>query len=89
MDLLLNNVHETSPQLIDMMTLMQGFNSEVYATLLSRTSKPLDAEQKKELHGNRKSAIEWLQEYLAKVSKGIEDGESLWRKEFHICSKTR
>ena len=67
-DLLIRNIHEEVLQLEDMFTLMQGYNSEVFATLLARTTKPLNAEQRRELQDNRKKAVDGLQGYFDKVS---------------------
>ena len=80
-DLLIRNVHEEVLQLEDMMTLMQGYNAEVYATLLARTSKALTEEQKNELRENRKKAVEGLQGYMVKASDKIISGENIWGKE--------
>lgn len=78
MDLLLNNVHENILQLIDMMTLMQGFNFEVFATLLARTSKQLDQEQKKKLKEQRDKAVDGLNGYIEKTAGKISAGENIW-----------
>lgn len=59
-DLLIRNMHEEILQLEDMVTLMQGFNMEVYTTLLARTSKPMDEDEKKELQEYRKKAVDGL-----------------------------
>lgn len=78
MDFLLNNVHENILQLIDMMTMMQGFNFEVFATLLARTSKQLDQEQKKKLKEQRDKAVEGLYGYIEKTAGRISAGENIW-----------
>ena len=77
-DLLIRNIHEEVLQLEDMLTLMQGYNSEVFATLLARTTKPLNADQKKELQDNRKKAVDGMQGYFNKVSEKIVAGENIW-----------
>ena len=64
--------------LMDMFSLMQGFNSEVYATLLARTSKNLDADGKREMQLQRDKAIEGLNNYKSKGSKRLLKGESIW-----------
>ena len=77
-DLLIRNIHEEVLQLEDMFTLMQGYNSEVFATLLARTTKPLNADQRRELQDNRKKAVDGLQGYFDKVSEKIIAGENIW-----------
>lgn len=81
LDLLIRNVHEEVLQLEDMMTLMQGYNAEVFATLLARTSKALTEEQRSELMENREKAIEGLQGYMVMASDKIISGENVWGKE--------
>lgn len=78
MDLLLNNVHENILQVIDMITMMQGFNFEVFTTLLSRTSKELDPEQKKKLKEERYKAVDGLNGYIEKTAGKISAGENIW-----------
>lgn len=79
MDLLIRNMHEEMLQLEDMLTLMQGFNMEVFSTLLARTDKPMDEKQRKELQGYRKKAMDGLLSYLDKASKKIISGENIWQ----------
>ena len=78
MDLLLNNVHENILQVIDMITMMQGFNFEVFTTLLARTSKELDPEQKKKLKEERYKAVDGLNGYIEKTAGKISAGENIW-----------
>lgn len=80
-DLLIRNMHEEILQLEDMITLMQGFNMEVYTTLLARTSKHMDAAEKRDMQEYRKKALDGLQGYLDKVSQKIIAGENIWHKE--------
>ena len=77
MDLLLNNVHENILQVIDMITMMQGFNFEVFTTLLARTSKELDPEQKKKLKEERYKAVDGLNGYIEKTAGKISAGENM------------
>lgn len=78
-DLLARNIHEECLTIEDMLTIIQGFNMEVYKTLLARTDNPLDAEQKKEMQENRKSAEKVINSYLDKVFKKIIAGENIWQ----------
>ena len=78
LDLLIQQIHDDVLSLMDMSSLMQGFNSEVFVTLLARTSKDLDAEGRKEMQLQRDKAIEGLNGYKAKVSKRLMEGESVW-----------
>lgn len=78
-DLLARNIHEECLTIEDMLTIILGFNMEVYKTILARTYKPLDAEQKKEMQENRKSAEKGINSYLDKVFKKIIAGENIWQ----------
>ena len=78
LDLLIQQIHDDVLSLMDMASLMQGFNSEVYATLLARTSKDLDADGRKEMQLQRDKAIEGLNGYKAKVSKRHMNEASVW-----------
>ena len=78
-DLLVRNIHEECLTIEDMLTIIQGFNMEVYKTILARTYKPLDAEQKKEMQEKRKKAEKGIHSYLDKVSKKIIAGENIWQ----------
>ena len=79
-DLLIKSIHEEILQMEDMITLMQGFNFEVFATLLARTSKSMDPSQKKELQEKRIKAIDGLNNYMTKVSEHLIAGESIWNQ---------
>ena len=68
-DLIVMNIHEECLTIEDILTIIQGFNMEVYKTLLARTDKSLDAEQKKEMQEQRKKAEKGIHSYLDKVSK--------------------
>lgn len=78
-DLLVRNIHEECLTIEDMLTIIQGFNMEVYKTILARTYKPLDAEQKKEMLEKRKKAEKGINSYLDKVFKKIIAGENIWQ----------
>ena len=78
-DLLVRNIHEECLTIEDMLTIMQGFNKEVYKTILARTDKPLDAEQKKEMGEYRKKAEKGLNDYLDRVFKKIIAEENIWQ----------
>ena len=77
-DLLLKNIHEEVLQLEDMITLMQGFNVEVFTTLLARTSTSLNPDQKRQLLEQRVKAEEGLKGYMKKVADKTLQGESPW-----------
>ena len=80
-DLLIRNMHEEILQIQDMLTLMQGVNSEVYATLLARTSKPLDVLQRKELMEARLKAEDGIRSYMTRVAAKAEKGDNIWSLE--------
>lgn len=77
-DLLVRNIHEEVLQLQDMLTLAYGFSYEVFVTLLARTYRPLDAEQKKAMKEFRKKARKGTDEYLQRVTEKILNGENIW-----------
>lgn len=78
-DLIVRNIHEECLTIEDMLTIIQGFNMEVYKTILARTYKPLDAEQKKEMQEKRKKAEKGINSYLDKVFKKMIAGENIWQ----------
>ena len=78
-DLLIRNIHEEVLQLEDMFTLMQDFNSEVFATLLARTSRQLNPEEKQELQKQRSKAIVGLNQYIEKVSDRLASEDNIWK----------
>lgn len=57
---------------------MQGFSFEVFTTLLARTSKELDPEQKKKLKEERYKAVDGLNRYIEKPVGKISAGENIW-----------
>lgn len=57
---------------------MQGFSFEVFTTLLARTSKELDPEQKKKLKEERYNAVDGLNRYIEKPVGKISAGENIW-----------
>ena len=58
---------------------MQGFNSEVFATLLARTSRQLNSEEKQELQKQRNKAIAGLNQYIVKASDRLASEDNIWK----------
>lgn len=78
-DLLLQNMMEEILQLQDMLSLMQGYNSKVFATLLGRSERDaLTPEEKTNGIEKKRRAEKYLKAVLASVSEDIVNGENVW-----------
>ena len=69
-----------------MLSIMQGFNIEAFATLFSRVSLALTPLQKKDSKENRGKAIEGLQGYIREINERLNNGENVWAGESHFSS---
>lgn len=76
--LLLRNTYEEVLKIGDMLSIMQGFNTEVFATLLARISLALTPLQKKDSKENRGKAIEGLYGYLRGINERLNEGANVW-----------
>ena len=76
--LLIKNTYDEVLKLGDMLSIMQGFNIEAFATLFSRVSLALTPLQKKDSKENRGKAIEALQGYIREINERLNNGENVW-----------
>lgn len=79
MDLLIRNIHEECLQIEDMITLMHGFNIEVYATLLGRTEVAYGSkEERADGQRKREKAFAGMKSYIDVAAKKVFAGENVW-----------
>lgn len=83
-DSLVQNLYEEVLKLGDMLSIMQGFNIEAFATLFSRVSLALTPLQKKDSKENRVKAIEALHGYIRKINESLNEGENVWIGEMPV-----
>ena len=76
--LLIRNTYDEVLKLGDMLSIMQGFNIEAFATLFSRVSLALTPLQKKDSKENRSRAIEALQGYIREINEKLNEGVNVW-----------
>lgn len=85
---LIRNTYDEVLKLGDMLSIMQGFNIETFATLFSRVSLALTPLQKKDSKENRGKAIEALQGYVRKINERLNNGENVWAGESYDLTNT-
>lgn len=85
---LIRNTYDEVLKLGDMLSIMQGFNIEAFATLFSRVSLALTPLQKKDSKENRGKAIEALQGYVRKINERLNNGENVWAGESYDLTNT-
>lgn len=79
MDLLLQEMQENIVQLSGMLSIMQAYNTSVYAVLMGRTNPTFKSpEEKKEAVRIRDKAKEDLKLLLSTASKDVISGENVW-----------
>lgn len=79
MDLLLQEMQENIVQLSGMLSIMQAYNTSVYAVLMGRTNPTFKSpEEKKEAVRIRDKAKEDLKFLLSVASKEVVSGENVW-----------
>lgn len=78
-DLLIRNIHEEVLQLEDMFALRQGFNFEVFATLLACTIRQLNSEEKQELQKQQSKAIVGINQYIEKATGRLTSEDNIWK----------
>ncbi len=84
--LLIRNTYDEVLKLGDMLSIMQGFNIEAFATLFSRVSLALTPLQKKDSKENRGKAIEALQGYVREINERLNNGENVWAGESYFSA---
>ena len=78
-DLLIQEMQENIVQLSGMLSIMQAYNTNVYAVLLGRTNPTFKSpEEKKEAIRIRNKARENLKMLLSAASKDVLSGENVW-----------
>ena len=70
-DLLVRNMYEEVLKLGDMLSLMMGFNTETYATMISRISVDFTEAQFKASKQRREAALKGLRKYLRETNKRL------------------
>lgn len=78
-DLQIQNIMEEVLQIQSMLGLMQGFNSQVFSTILGRTERDnLSAEEKRIAVEKKRRSAAYLKSVLASVTADIVNGENVW-----------
>ena len=78
MELLARNIYEQVLKLGDMLSLMMGFNTEAYTTMLSRISVNLSEAQLKASKERRESVSKGLRKYLRETNERLNEGANVW-----------
>lgn len=76
--LLLRNTYEEVLKLGDMLSILMGFNTEAYATILSRISVDLSETQLKASKERRESALNGLRKYIRETNERLNEGANVW-----------
>ena len=76
--LLVRNMHEEVLKLGDMLSLMMGFNTETYATIISRISMNLSEAQLKASKQRREGVLKGLRKYLRETNERLNEGANVW-----------
>lgn len=84
--LLLRNTYEEVLKLGHMLSILMGFNTEAYATILSRISVDLSEAQLKANKERRESALNGLRKYIRETNERLNEGESVWIGEAPIAT---
>ena len=77
-DFLVRNMYEEVLKLGDMLSLMMGFNTETYATMISRISVDFTEAQFKASKQRREAALKGLRKYLRETNKRLNEGANVW-----------
>ena len=83
-DLLVRNMYEEVLKLGDMLSLMMGFNTETYATMISRISVDFTEAQFKASKQRRETALKGLRKYLRETNEKLNEGANVWIGEMDI-----
>lgn len=76
--ILQRNTYEEVLKLGDMLSLMMGFNTEAYTTMLSRISVNLSEAQLKASKERRESVSKGLRKYLRETNERLNEGANVW-----------
>ena len=88
MELLARNIYEEVLKLGDMLSLMMGFNTEAYTTMLSRISVNLSEAQLKASKERRESVSKGLRKYLRETNERLNNGENVWAGDSYSTTST-
>lgn len=77
-DFLVRNMYEEVLKLGDMLSLMMGFNTETYATMISRISMNLSEAQLKASKQRREGVLKGLRKYLRETNERLNEGANVW-----------
>lgn len=77
-DLLVRNMYEEVLKLGDMLSLMMGFNTETYATMISRISVDFTEAQLKASKERRNGVLKGLRKYLREINERLNEGANVW-----------
>ena len=86
--LLLRNTYEEVLKLGDMLSLMMGYNTEAYTTMLSRISVNLSEAQLKASKERRESVSKGLRKYLRETNERLNNGENVWAGDSYSTTST-
>ena len=75
---LVRNMYEEVLKLGDMLSLMMGFNTETYATMISRISMNLSGAQLKSSKQRREGVLKGLRKYLRETNERLNEGANVW-----------
>ena len=87
--LLLRNTYEEVLKLGDMLSIIMGFNTEAYATMLSRISVDLTEAQLKASKERRESALNGLRKYIRETNEHLNEGANVWVGEAPIATASK
>ena len=76
--LLLRNTYEEVLKLGDMLSLVMGFNTDAYATIISRISVDMTEAQLKASKERRDSVLKGLRKYLRENNERLNEGANVW-----------
>ena len=77
-DLLVRNMYEEVLKLGDMLSFMMGFNTETYATMISRISVDFTEAQLKASKERRNGVLKGLRKYLRETNERLNEGANVW-----------
>lgn len=78
-DLAINKINEECLQIEGMLSIMQAFNKEIFATMLGRSEVSFSSQtEKDEALEKRKRAIEGVEYFLNRVNQLVAKGENVW-----------
>lgn len=76
--LLIRNTYDEVLKLGDMLSIIMGYSTEAYATILSRLIAGLTDEQLKDSVTRRQGALNGLRKYIRQINQKLNEGENVW-----------